>query len=64
MVNVGGKVAAGPRQARIRKTNAIEPLMTCRKQVNDVETGASSLARDKSKRGLSTAWAASGMEAA
>lgn len=64
VVSVVGKGAAGPRQVRIMKTNASEPLMTCRKHRNDVETGAKSLTRDKSRRNLSTAWAASGMEVA
>ena len=38
VVSVGGKGAARPRQARIKKTNEIEPLMTCRKVKNDVKT--------------------------
>ena len=64
VVNVEGKVAARLRQARIRKTNASEPLMTCRNSKNDVETGSALPAWDKSKMNLRTAWAASGMEVA
>jgi hypothetical protein len=64
VVSVVGKGAARPRQVRIMKTNASEPPMTCRKRRNDVETGAESLTRDKSRRNLSTAWTASGMKVA
>ena len=32
---------------RLKETNASEPLMTCRKDLNDVETGREWLARDK-----------------
>ena len=32
------------------KTNASEPLMTCRKRRNDVKTGRKSLARDEPRR--------------
>ena len=32
VVSVEGKGVAGPRQVRIKKTNASEPLMTCRKE--------------------------------
>jgi hypothetical protein len=49
---------------RAEKSNASEPLMTCRKRRNDVETGGESLLRDKSGGHLSTAQAASGMKAA
>ena len=45
--SVEGKGAARPRQVRIVKTNASEPLMTCRKRRNDVKTGAGSLTRDQ-----------------
>lgn len=39
VVCVRGKGAARLRQARIKKTNASEPLMTCRKMnTNDVKT--------------------------
>lgn len=64
VVSVRGKGAARPRQARIRKTNVIEPLMTCRKRRDDVETRGMSLTWDKPEGSLLTAWAASGMEAA
>jgi hypothetical protein len=64
VVSVGGKGAARPRQVRTMKTNASEPLMTCRKRRNGVETGRKSLARDEPRGSLSTDWAASGMEVA
>ena len=35
------------RQVRARKTNASEPLMTCRKRRNAIETGLQSLVRDE-----------------
>ena len=34
----------------LRETSASEPLMTCRKRMDDVETGEMSLPRDKSGR--------------
>jgi hypothetical protein len=46
------------------KTNASEPLMTCRKRRDGVETGAESFPRDKSRRDLLTDWTASGMKVA
>ena len=49
---------------RTTKTNASEPLMTCRKRRNDVKTGGKSLIREKLERSLLTARVASGMEAA
>ena len=39
VVSVEGKGAARPRQVRSKKTNASEPLMTCREELLDVETG-------------------------
>jgi len=54
VVNVAGKVAARLRQARIEETNASEPLMTCRKVINDVKTRPVSLAWDKPKGSLLT----------
>ena len=47
VVNVGGKGGAVLRQVRIRKTNASEPLMTCRKTSSDVETGIETLSRER-----------------
>ena len=47
-----------------RETTASEPLMTCRKRRDDVETGGKSLTRDKSGDDLITARTASGMKAA
>jgi hypothetical protein len=64
VVSVVGKGAARPRQVGIMKTNASEPLMTCRKRREGVETGEKSLTRDKSRRNLPTAWATSGIKVA
>jgi len=52
------------RQVWIEETSASEPLMTCRKCMNDVETGADSLPRDEPGGHLLTVQAASGMKAA
>ena len=46
VVNVAGKGGAVLRQVRIKKTNASEPLMTCRKTSSDVETGIETLSRE------------------
>ena len=45
-MSVAGKGGAGLRQVRIKKTNASEPLMTCRKTLHDVETGIETLSRE------------------
>ncbi|WHZ23019.1 MAG: hypothetical protein OJF47_002131 [Nitrospira sp.] len=39
VVSVAGKGGETLRQVRIKKTNASEPLRTCRKTSGDVETG-------------------------
>jgi hypothetical protein len=59
-----GKGEARPRQVRHKETNGSEPLMTCRKSKDDVETRGKLLTWDKSGRNLLTARAASGMKAA
>ncbi len=59
-----GKGRVQPDQVSVEETNASEPLMTCRKRRNDVETAGVSLPWDKLGRCLLTARAASGMEAA
>ena len=41
VVSETGKGAARLRQVRVRKTNVSEPLKTCRKLMDDVETGRS-----------------------
>ena len=64
VVSVKGKGAETPCQVRTTKTNASEPLMTCRKRRDGVKTGEQSLPQDKPERSLLTAWVASGMEAA
>ena len=46
VVSVAGTGGAGLRQVRITKTNASEPLMTCRKTVTGVETGITTLSRE------------------
>ena len=45
-MSVVGKGGAGLRQVRIKKTNASEPLMTCRKTLDGVETGIETLSRE------------------
>jgi hypothetical protein len=42
--------------------NASEPLMTCRKSEDDVETGWERKPGTKPRRDLSTVWAASGIK--
>jgi len=59
-----GKGRARPGQVRTVESNASEPLMTCRKRRNGVETGGESLLREKSGGNLFTVQAASGMKAA
>ena len=59
-----GKGRVRPDQVGVEETNASEPLMTCRKRRNDVETTGKSLPWDKSGGCLLTARAASGMKAA
>ena len=44
-----GKGRGLPDQVCIEETNASEPLMTCRKRMDDVETGGQSLTRDQSE---------------
>ena len=61
VVSVERKGAARPRQVWAMKTNASEPLMTCRKRRDGVETGVLSFLRDKSSGSLLTGWAASGI---
>ena len=46
VVSVAGKGGAEFRQVRIKKTNASEPLRTCRKNEPDVETGIETLSRE------------------
>lgn len=46
VVSVAGKGGARLRQVSIKKTNASEPLMTCRKTSSDVETGIETLSRE------------------
>lgn len=64
VVSVDGKVAARSRQVRIKKTNASEPLMTCRKLCNQHQNRDGRLARDKSRGDLLTGWAVFGIKAA
>jgi hypothetical protein len=46
VVSVAGKGGAGLRKVRIKKTNASEPLMRCRKTISDVQTGIETLSRE------------------
>ena len=49
VVSVKEKARGILRQVRIKETNASKPLMKCRKRMNGVKTGRSSLAQDKSE---------------
>jgi hypothetical protein len=59
-----GKGRARLDQVCVEETNASEPLMTCRKRRDDVETTGVSLPWDKLGGCLLMARAASGMKAA
>ncbi len=59
-----GKGAPGARQVRAGKASGSEPLMTCRKRIDDIKTEGESFLRDQSGRNLSTAQAVSGIKAA
>ncbi len=52
------------RQVWSEKTNASEPLMTCRKESRRHQNRAVWLARDEPKGSLLTAWVVSGMKVA
>jgi hypothetical protein len=60
------KEKARPRlcQVRFREASASEPLMRCRKQKDDVETGGVHYSRISPGETCFTAWAASGIEVA
>jgi hypothetical protein len=63
VVNVAEKartIASG----EVKKVNANEPLMKCRKRIQDIKTERVSLTREKSGGDLFTAQAVSGMKAA
>jgi len=49
---------------RCGETSASEPLMKCRKRMDDVKTGRQSLTREESEGALITVRMASGMKAA
>jgi hypothetical protein len=48
VVNVVEKGGTRSRQVRCEETSESKPLMTCRKRIDDVETGGKSLTRDES----------------
>jgi len=52
------------RQVGTEKANESEPLMKCRKRIDDIETGVQLLPRDESGGYLSTALVVSGMKVA
>jgi hypothetical protein len=64
VVSVEGNGAARPCQVRSKKTNASEPLMTCREESIRRRNRAGWLARDEPRGSLQTGWVASGMKAA
>ena len=49
------------RQVRTGKANVSEPLMTCRKRIDDIETGVQLLPREEPGGYLFTALVVSGM---
>ncbi|MGH7573408.1 MAG: reverse transcriptase domain-containing protein, partial [Gemmatimonadota bacterium] len=59
-----GQGAPRARQVRAEKASESEPLMTCRKRIDDIETGVESLSRDEPGGDLLTAQAVSGIKAA
>jgi retron-type reverse transcriptase len=59
-----GKGAPRVRQVRAEKANESKPLMTCRKRIDDIETGGESFSRDEPGGYLPTAQAVSGIKAA
>ncbi len=60
----GVKGATRLRQVWFGKTNASEPLMKCRENIHDVETGKLKLSRDQRRRCLFAVGVTSGIEAA
>ena len=64
VVSVAGKGTIRSCHVRFRETSAIEPLMRCRKLLDDVETEGLSLSQEKSRGNLFTVWMASGMQVA
>ena len=64
VVSVEAKGGARLRQVRLKKTNASEPLMTCRNPLHGVETGMRVEPGMEAGRKLLTAQPASGMKAA
>jgi len=59
-----GHGATRARQVRAEKASESEPLMTCRKRIDDIETGRESFSRDEPGGDLLTAQAVSGIKAA
>ncbi len=59
-----GQGAPRARQVRAEKASGSEPPMTCRKRIDDIETGRESFSRDEPGGYLSTAQAVSGIKAA
>jgi hypothetical protein len=59
-----GKGGLSVRQVWARKASESEPLMTCRKFMDDIKTGGAMRLRDESGGYLSTAQVVSGMEVA
>ncbi len=64
VVSVEGNGATRSRQVRSKKTNASEPLITCREVFTRRQNRVGWKTRDELRSYLSTGWAASGMKAA
>lgn len=64
VLSVTEKADVGVRQVRARKASESEPLMTCRKFMDDIETGCAIHARDESGGDLCVGLAVSGIKMA
>jgi hypothetical protein len=64
VLSVVGKGAPGAHQVRVEKASVSEPLMTCRKLQDDIETGVSECSGMSLGEFLHTAQMVSGIKAA
>jgi hypothetical protein len=64
VLSVAGKGAPSARQVGAGKANESDPLMTCRKEQDDIKTGLGRLARDQPGGCLSIGQVVSGMKVA
>jgi hypothetical protein len=64
VLSVAGKGASRARQVWVKKASESEPLMTCRNDLDDAETGVENRSRDESGGSLLIGQAASGIKVA